>query len=103
MRCVRATAAGILNATARSLRARSFAGLGTALANTGTTVVGTNSATVITSREQTTKEALYAGAAGVGNQLASEISDLGPSGPIVRLSAGKLIGVLFTENVARVN
>ena len=79
------------------------AGLGTALANTGTTVVGTNSATVITSREQTTKEALYAGAAGVGNQLASEISDLGPSGPIVRLSAGKLIGVLFTENVARVN
>ena len=79
------------------------AGLGTALANTGTTVVGTNSATVITSREQTTKEALYAGAAGVGNQLASEISDLGPSGPVVRLSAGKLIGVLFTENVARVN
>ena len=78
-------------------------GLGSALANTGTTVVGTNSTTIITSPEQNTKEALYAGAAGVGDQLANEISDLGPSGPIVRLSAGKLIGVLFTENVARVN
>lgn len=47
------------------------------------------------------EEGLYAGAGEVGDQLAKEIEDMGPDGPIVRLNAGKLIGVLFTENVQR--
>ena len=77
-------------------------GLGAALATTGTRVIATDGATIVTRPEQSAEEALYAGAANVGDQFANEISDLGPRGPLVRLSAGKLIGVLFTQNVERV-
>ena len=77
-------------------------GLGTALGNTGSSVALTGNAAIVTSREQTTKEAIYSGVGEVGEQLSDEISDLGPQGPIVTLKPGKLIGVLFMENVARI-
>ncbi|WP_279483551.1 DotG/IcmE/VirB10 family protein [Aureimonas sp. SK2] len=79
-----------------------LSGLGNTLAQTQTTIVplGLSGAGIARPKPRI-EEGLYAAAGQVGDQFASEIEDLGPDGPIVRLNAGKLIGVLFTENVQR--
>ena len=74
-------------------------GAGTALAATGSQVVGVGETAVVVTPEQTGREAIAAGVADVGNQLASEIEGLGPQGPLVQLFAGKPIGVLWLANV----
>ena len=74
-------------------------GTGTALAATGSQVVGVGETAVVVTPEQTGREAVAAGVADVGNQLASEIENLGPEGPLVQLFAGKPIGVLWLANV----
>ncbi len=64
-------------------------------------IIGNNSTTVV-DRETELKDALYAGAGRVGDQLASEIEDMAPSGPLVKLGSGYTIGVLFMQGVPNV-
>ncbi|RUU95219.1 MULTISPECIES: DotG/IcmE/VirB10 family protein [unclassified Mesorhizobium] len=61
-------------------------------------IIGSNTTTVV-NREAELKDALYAGAGRVGDQLASEIEDMAPSGPLVKLGSGYTIGVLFMQGV----
>ena len=76
-------------------------GAGAAIASTGTQIVGVGDAVTVVSPEQSTREAIAAGVADVGEQLAGEIEELGPDGPLVQLFAGKPIGVLWLANVQR--
>ena len=74
-------------------------GAGAAIAATGTTVVPLGDAVGIASPEASTREAIAAGVSDVGNQLASEIEELGPDRGLVQLYANKPIGVLYLSNV----
>ncbi|THK33385.1 hypothetical protein EHS39_36810 [Ensifer sp. MPMI2T] len=55
--------------------------------------------TTVVDREAELKDVLYAGAGRVGDQLASEIEDMAPSGPLMKLGSGYIIGVLFMQGV----
>ncbi|MEC5291944.1 DotG/IcmE/VirB10 family protein [Aurantimonas sp. C2-6-R+9] len=76
-------------------------GLGEAIGRAGQTLVPLGLGAGIVQDEPSTEEAIYSGLGEVGGQLADEIEDIGPAGPIVRLNAGSLVGILFTENVSR--
>lgn len=74
-------------------------GAGAAIAQTGTTIVGVGDAAVVTSPEASAREAVAAGVADVGDQLASEIEELGPDRGLVELYANKPVGILWLANV----
>lgn len=61
-------------------------------------IIGRNSTTVVDRKTQL-KDALYAGAGRVGEQLASEIERSAPIGPLVKLASGYTIGILFMQGV----
>ncbi|WP_062213148.1 DotG/IcmE/VirB10 family protein [Aureimonas sp. AU12] len=94
--------ARLLQRYAPKLAGAFLSGIGRALSQTEQTIVplGLTGAGIARPKANI-EEGLYAGAGEVGDQLANEIEDMGPRGSIVRLNAGKLIGVLFTENVQR--
>lgn len=94
--------ARLLQRYAPKLAGAFLSGIGRTLSQTEQTIVplGLTGAGIARPKPNI-EEGLYAGAGEVGDQLANEIEDMGPRGPIVRLNAGKLIGVLFTENVQR--
>lgn len=94
--------ARLLQRYAPRLAGAFLSGIGRTLSQTESTIVGIGDSGVGIARPQPQLEqGLYAAAGEVGDQLANEIEDMGPDGPIVRLNAGKLIGILFTENVQR--
>lgn len=76
-------------------------GLGNALGNSGTTVVASDGATIITDPAQSTRQALFSGLGRAGDVISRDVENLGPDGPIVSLNAGQLVGILFLENVTR--
>lgn len=77
-------------------------GAGEALAQTQTTIVGLSQGAVgVAAAEPSLRESLAAGASDFGNQIASELENLGPDEGLVQLYANKPVGVLFLANVDR--
>ncbi|WLS01366.1 DotG/IcmE/VirB10 family protein [Shinella sumterensis] len=74
-------------------------GLGSTLGRVGQQVVVGDNSTTIVNTEASMKQALYAGAGRVGSELAGEIADSAPKGPLVKLDSGYTIGILFMESV----
>lgn len=76
-------------------------GFGRAIGTTGTTIVGVGDGVAIVSPQQDAVEGVASGVADVGDQLASEIDDMGPKTGLIKLYANKMIGILFLDNVRR--
>lgn len=79
-----------------------ISGLGQTMSRPSQEIVVGNNTTTIVDRQTELKDALYAGAGRVGEQLASEIEDMAPSGPLVKLGNGYTIGILFMQGVPNV-
>lgn len=79
-----------------------ISGLGETMSRPSQEIIIGNNSTTVVDRETELKDALYAGAGRVGDQLASEIEDMAPSGPLVKLGSGYTIGVLFMQGVPNV-
>lgn len=76
-----------------------IAGLGQTMARPSQQVIIGNNTTTVVDRKTELKDALYAGAGRVGEQLASEIESSAPKGPLVQLGSGYTIGILFMQGV----
>ena len=48
-------------------------------------------------------ESIYAGVASAGEAISSDIENNAPTGPLVKVRAGQMIGILFLENVGVAN
>ncbi len=74
-------------------------GLGQTLSESGDKVIyGSNYATVSRNKPRF-EQGLYAGAGKVGQRMAQDIEQSAPKGPLVKLNAGKTVGVLFLQSV----
>lgn len=74
-------------------------GLGQTLSESGDQVIyGSNYATVSRNKPRF-EQGLYAGAGKVGQRMAQDIEQSAPKGPLVKLNAGKTVGVLFLQSV----
>lgn len=76
-------------------------GLGSTLSNSGSRVLFGPHYVIATQDEPQLQQGLYAGAGKVGERMARDIEALAPKGPLVKLEAGSLIGVLFLDTVSR--
>jgi intracellular multiplication protein IcmE len=83
------------------LAAAFVGGMSEALSQPEETFVGIGDGLGAVIRDQPTlTEGLFAGAANVGNTLATDLERSAPDGPLVKMRAGQMIGILFLENVA---
>lgn len=76
-------------------------GLGSTLSNSGSRVLFGPRYAIETQDQPQLQQGLYAGAGKVGQRMARDIEAFAPKGPLVKLEAGSLIGVLFLETVPR--
>jgi intracellular multiplication protein IcmE len=72
-------------------------GLGSTLGRVGDQVVVGNNSTTIVQPSATFKQGVYQGVGRIGEELAGEISNSAPKGPLVKLDSGYTIGILFME------
>lgn len=78
-------------------------GLGSTLSNSGNRVLFGPQYAIATQDAPQLQQGLYAGAGKVGQRMAQDLDGLVPNGPLVKLAAGSLIGVLFLETVPLAN
>ena len=64
--------------------------------------ISDNIGSIITNKP-TVNESIYAGFAAAGDAISSDLNNNAPSGPLVKVRAGQMIGILFLENVGVAN
>jgi len=78
-------------------------GLGSTLSNSGNRLLFGPQYAIATQDAPQLQQGLYAGAGKVGQRMAQDLEGVAPRGPLVKLAAGSLIGVLFLETVPLAN
>lgn len=74
-------------------------GLGNTLSESGSTLIYGSNTTTLDRDKPTFEQGLYAGAGKVGQRMAEDIEKSAPKNALVKLNAGKTIGILFLQGV----
>jgi len=74
-------------------------GLGSTLSDTGSTIAYGGYFTHFERPEASLQQGLLAGAGKVGQRMSHDIEQAAPKGPLVKLNAGRTIGILFMQGV----
>ena len=78
-----------------------ISGVGEALSDPGTSLIDLGGVTGVTRPAATIEQGFYKGLAAVGNNLAGELVQSAPKGPLISLRSRQIIGILFVSNVVR--
>jgi intracellular multiplication protein IcmE len=78
-----------------------ISGVGEALSDPGTSLIDLGGVTGVTRPAATIEQGFYKGLAEVGNNLAGELVQSAPKGPLISLRSRQIIGILFVSNVVR--